>query len=575
VSAFARRAAGAGVALGLAAACHTQPTSGGVILDLNIDRTLKVSDLSELRAEVDSTSDGGKPYYEQTFAIPKQLATFPATIAIRSNGDPGATVAVHLSLWHQGAVLDERDYQLADIPVDSVTHFDVTFSRQCTPGLPRCGSAQTCCPTAAGPAGCASQVINADQPEAVCRASDAGSPEAMRDGETDSLLDGSPGEEQDGTLEDGDASPVDAGADAAPPAPPVGYDGGVCPNTSCVEGVSHCVNGACVPVPASCSGGGPGAGFNCGGFDGTRDCCAVLDVPLTPKDSFFRLDDFVDKTESYPATVSQFGLDVYEVTVGRFRKFVSAVVGDDSGVPWVPAEGSGTHTHLGPQGLNAGGTSTGVPEPGWSASWDSQLPATKAAWDAELTCRAGDTGPYFATWTPAAGTDGEERPINCISWYAAYAFCIWDGGFLPSTTEWNFAAAGGQSQFAFAWGNTAPANNSNRAIYGCIYGSSGTNPGACLGPLNLAPVGQAPAGQALWGQMDMTGNVNEWTLDFWSEPYPNPCDDCADLTTGGLRIFRGGGFSGTTDSLYTDDVWVTLPEVTQDDIGIRCARPPY
>jgi formylglycine-generating enzyme required for sulfatase activity len=40
-----------------------------------------------------------------------------------------------------------------------------------------------------------------------------------------------------------------------------------------------------------------------------------------------------------------------------------------------------------------------------------------------------------------------------MDWYEAYAFCIWDGGFLPTDAEWNYAAAGGAQQRAYPWSN--------------------------------------------------------------------------------------------------------------------------
>jgi formylglycine-generating enzyme required for sulfatase activity len=54
------------------------------------------------------------------------------------------------------------------------------------------------------------------------------------------------------------------------------------------------------------------------------------------------------------ASVSAFRLDRYEVTVGRFRKWV------DVGSP-EPAKGAGLHTHLG------GGQLAG--ETGWDTAW--------------------------------------------------------------------------------------------------------------------------------------------------------------------------------------------------------------
>ncbi len=121
-----------------------------------------------------------------------------------------------------------------------------------------------------------------------------------------------------------------------------------------------------------------------------------------------------------PATVSGFRLDKYLVTVGRFRQFVNAVFPPDGGSGWSPAPGSGKHLHLnGGNGLNATG---GGHEPGWMTTDDVNIAPT----DTNLACQA-----VYATWTNMAGTK-ETWPVNCVNWYDAYAFCIWDGGFLPS-----------------------------------------------------------------------------------------------------------------------------------------------
>jgi len=88
--------------------------------------------------------------------------------------------------------------------------------------------------------------------------------------------------------------------------------------------------------PPSCRAGGPGLS-DCGPHK--ESCCVSLDVP---GGTFYRSYDGVTYTDkSYPATVSPFRLDKYEVTVGRFRQFVSAVVAG-----WRPRPGSGKHIHL-------------------------------------------------------------------------------------------------------------------------------------------------------------------------------------------------------------------------------------
>jgi formylglycine-generating enzyme required for sulfatase activity len=265
--------------------------------------------------------------------------------------------------------------------------------------------------------------------------------------------------------------------------------------------------------------------------------------------------------EADPATVSGFRMDKYLVTVGRFRQYVSYVTGS-AGVP--PANGSGIHTHLnGGQGLANSG-SAGTYETGWDATdWNTYIATGAGAvgtWDTNLGC--GGQG----TWTNAAGSQ-ENLPINCVDWYEAYAFCIWDGGFLPSEAEWEYVAAGGSQQLEYPWGSTDPGTADQYAIYGAFYRTN---------PTEIAPVGTATLGAGYWGQLDMAGEVFEWNLD-WYATYVSPCTNCAYLTTASARVIRGGGFDDPASALLAADRETAYPIVSNDDGlvgGFRCARTP-
>jgi formylglycine-generating enzyme required for sulfatase activity len=275
-------------------------------------------------------------------------------------------------------------------------------------------------------------------------------------------------------------------------------------------------------------------------------------------------DVYVEKT--WPATVSDLRLDRFEVTVGRFRPFVDAVIAG-----WRPAAGSGKHTHL-HQGSGIAGT-----ERGWvSEDWDAYLPKTRTTWEDEyhLLCDA-----ELQTWTPAPALN-ENQAVNCVSWIEAYAFCIWDGGFLPTEAEWNYAAAGGDEQREYPWGSADP--NPDLAVYYC---RSGGTPGCAW------PVGSRPAGDGRFGQADLAGNRWEWTLDManvldgvsWgtcaagtpcTDYAMADCNDCAYFEETFNHITRGGSNTDAPKNIRAALRDATGTYDAANDVGMRCARVP-
>jgi formylglycine-generating enzyme required for sulfatase activity len=273
------------------------------------------------------------------------------------------------------------------------------------------------------------------------------------------------------------------------------------------------------------------------------DCC---ESDLVPGGDYQR-----DNSAGLEATVRTFCLDKYEITVGRFRSFVAAYPGSR------PAVGAGKN----PNNPN---------DPGWDPAWDSKLPADPGA----LSRTLGSEGcSPFRFWSPTPGAH-EDAPINCVSWFFVYAFCAWDGGWLPTRVEWDYAARGGAEQRTLPW-SVPPSDRTLDPTY-ATYDCAGDGVSGCDPIWDENPVGVKPKGNGRFGQSDLIGNVMEWLQDWASTGnFQLPCVECADLASGTRRELRGGSATSYAQNLgaYPDTTSYT-PETTWAYIGARCARAP-
>jgi formylglycine-generating enzyme required for sulfatase activity len=266
-----------------------------------------------------------------------------------------------------------------------------------------------------------------------------------------------------------------------------------------------------------------------------------------PGGTFFRSYDAVNYTsKSYPATVSAFIPDVYEITVGRFRKFVAGYPNNR------PAAGAGKNPNN-PQ------------DPGWNTAWHAAMPSTQEDLIKGIKCN-----PSKMTWTDTPGGN-EAFPMTCITWLEAFAFCIWDGGRLPTEAEWNYMAAGGgaaDGQRVFAWSSPSTSTTLDNT-FTVFCGSS------CV---PKAVGSRSPKGDGKWGQADLTGNAWEWTLDVFADPYPSPCSNCANFEGSVTdRTSRGGACNSQTPSSTTPQLYVGHREKRSAldrawFVGARCVR---
>ncbi len=295
------------------------------------------------------------------------------------------------------------------------------------------------------------------------------------------------------------------------------------------------VNGGAGGTGGTAGSGGARPGPHCDGVPpicgpmGASNCCASS---VVPGGTFNRSND-----AAAPATVSEFRLDTYEATVGRYRRFIASYPNN------LPASGSGKN----PNNAN---------DPGWDPAWNT------TGLDRVLMRPASCPN---RTWTEQAGAN-EARPMNCIHWLEAQAFCIWDEGRLPTEAEWNYAAAGGAEQRVYPWSNP-PASETIDTTY-ADYGQNQGTPFPVVGS-------RSPKGDARWGHADMAGSLFEMAHDYWGMAYPMPCVDCTNLVpdaTTAYRINRGGGHIYAASQART--TYRDRTGAASDNVGFRCARRP-
>jgi formylglycine-generating enzyme required for sulfatase activity len=146
---------------------------------------------------------------------------------------------------------------------------------------------------------------------------------------------------------------------------------------------------------------------------------------------------------------------------------------------------------------------------------------------------------------PSVLTEGrEDHPVVHVAYADAEAYARWAGQSLPTEAEWEFAARGGLEGAEYAWGDELePAGRPMANVW------QGDFPWQNLktdGYEGTSPVGAFPPNG--YGLVDMTGNVWEWTTDWYTPRHPNDAPKACCIP----RNPRGGRAEDSLDPRQPD-----------------------
>jgi formylglycine-generating enzyme required for sulfatase activity len=180
----------------------------------------------------------------------------------------------------------------------------------------------------------------------------------------------------------------------------------------------------------------------------------------------------------------------------------------------------------------------------------------------------------------------EKHPVVQVAYDDAAAYCAWLGKRLPTEAEFEYAERGGLDRKRYAWGDEFMPHGQYMA--NTFQGHFPDKNTAADGFAATAPVGSFPPNG--YGLYDMSGNVWEWTSDWYRPDYyatlaaqevaVNPVGppDSFDPGEPGIakRVQKGGSFlcSEQYCSRYMNGArGKGEPSTSTNHAGFRCVRP--
>ncbi len=158
---------------------------------------------------------------------------------------------------------------------------------------------------------------------------------------------------------------------------------------------------------------------------------------------------------------------------------------------------------------------------------------------------------------PPAGFDRPNQPVVLKNWHEAKAYCEAQGKRLPTEAEWEYMARGPEGH---EYGTRSGELKSSEARY-----NSSAPADVCSYPENG------------FGLCDMTGNVWEWTADWYqNDAYKSMVPkDPKGPADGKLRVVRGGSWPYNIPRYLRAAYRYSFhPEFRSILIGFRCVAAP-
>lgn len=309
------------------------------------------------------------------------------------------------------------------------------------------------------------------------------------------------------------------------------------------ECTAACSKGYC-RTPNSCSSEDLACGID------ADDCCRAYALKGGTFAMRYTTTAGTGDSDSVRRRVRGFVLDRFEVSMSRFYKFIAVYE-----TARTPPEGSGAHPAF--------------PASGWDPAWsrnDALLPSSTFALVRVLN-------------TSGQVTEKDQIdhrvPVRGVNWFIAQAFCIWDGGRLPSEAEWAYAALGADESRAYPWSEADDAEEVGHSY--ALYSDDEERHDA------PALVGTHPQGRGRFRHDDLSGNVAEWVLDTYRLRPDGVCEEalstktalpeeCLQLGGGEDKVVLGGAYSDDREHLLNGQRTPRRGSQTDASLGFRCAR---